>query len=139
INRIHCFDELDQLLNIIQYPILIKPVDLTGGKGVQICKSKEELIAAYNECAAVTRKNYVIIEEYIEGSNHGASVLLKNQKVVFSVFDDEQYYKNKYFVQGASMTSDSVSQSACLTLINDIEKSHHNYNLLTDYFMCSLS
>lgn len=126
--------ELKTLANRLVFPVLLKPVDLTGGKGVSLCNSFEELLSAFNMAMTVTRKPYVIIEEYVKGSNHGASILLKNKKVVCSVFDDEQYYKNQYLVQGASMPSDSISQAAIFTLLNDIEKIAQNLNLADGLF-----
>ena len=120
--RIKTMVGLKKAIKDFSFPIMIKPIDLTGGKGVSLCKTEKEAVIAFNDCISLTREKNIIIEEYIEGSNHGASVLLKNNKVVFSVFDDEQYYKNKYLVQGASMPSDSISQAAIFTLINDIEK-----------------
>ncbi|MCR5080888.1 MAG: ATP-grasp domain-containing protein [Treponema sp.] len=114
--------QLKSALKSFSLPIMVKPVDLTGGKGVSVCNTEAEVFSAFSNAAKVTREKYIIIEEYVSGSNHGASLLLKKQKVVLSVFDDEQYFKNKYLVQGASMPSSSVSQAAIFSLINDVEK-----------------
>lgn len=126
--------ELISITERINFPVLLKPVDLTGGKGISVCNSKEDLESAFKVAMSVTRKTYVIIEEFVRGTNHGASFLLKNQTVVFSVFDDEQYYENKYLVQGASMPSDSVSQAAIFTLVNDVEKIARKLNLTDGLF-----
>lgn len=110
------------IMKKMSFPVLVKPVDLTGGKGVCVCNSLEQIYSAFESAVRVTREKYVIIEEFVKGTNHAASVLLKNFKVVCSVFDDEQYFKNQYLVQGASMPSALVSCAAVFTLINDIEK-----------------
>lgn len=128
------FSELNSMVKDFLFPVLVKPVDLTGGKGVRVCNSEADVFVAFEDSMKVSRESYVIIEEYVTGTNHGASVLLKNQKVVFSVFDDEQYYENKYLVQGASMPSNVVSQAAMFTLINDIEKIARELQLVDGLF-----
>lgn len=130
-----CFNinELNKILDEIGCPIVVKPVDLTGGKGVKICNSKEEAITAFNNAMKATRENHVVIEEYIVGTNHGASFLLKDQKVIYKVFDNEQYYLNKYLVAGASMPGD-ISNDAKNVLISDVEKIAEKLNLVDGLF-----
>ncbi len=113
--------ELEAALAEMSFPVVIKPVDLTGGKGVHICGSKNEAVSAFREAMGKTRESYVIAEEFIRGTNHGASFLLSGQKVVFSFFDNEQYFKNPYLVGGACTPSD-VPQYAMQQLITDVEK-----------------
>ena len=132
-----CFniDELNGILDNIGCPIVVKPVDLTGGKGVKICFSKEEAMTAFNSAMKATRENHVVIEEFIVGTNHGASFLLKNQKVIYKVFDNEQYYLNKYLVSGASMPGD-VCDKAKKILIEDVENIAKKLNLVDGLFHC---
>lgn len=105
----------------LTFPVVVKPTDLTGGKGVVVCRTKTEVLSAYENAKKVTREPKVIVEEYVEGSNHGASVILKNQKVVFGFCDKEQYYKNHYLVSGACFPPD-VSYCTMVQLFSDIEK-----------------
>lgn len=126
--------QLKNVLDDFSLPVMVKPVDLTGGKGVSVCNTTDEVFTAFRNALKVTREKYILIEEYVSGTNHGASFLLKNQKVVFTVFDDEQYFKNKYLVQGASMPSLSVSQSAIFSIINDVEKVSNHLKLVDGLF-----
>ncbi len=114
-------DDVKKAACDIGLPLVMKPVDLTGGKGVVICHTLEDAIAAFHEAMDWTRQDFVIAEECIVGSNHGTSMLLRDQKVVAAVFDDEQYGANKYLVLGASMPSVVVSEEAKKQLISDVE------------------
>lgn len=114
-------EDLLKACDTIGYPVVIKPVDLTGGKGVLVCQNNEEAVMAYHNAMDVTRESEIIVEEYINGTNHGASVLLKNGKVVFGFVDNEQYYHNKYLVSGACFPSD-VAQCTMVSLFQSIEK-----------------
>ena len=130
-----CSDEADvkKAVKEIGFPLLVKPVDLTGGKGVKTCMELYETIDAFNEAMHVTREKYVILEEFITGSGHGITTLLKNQKVVWYSADNEQYGVNKYLVLGACSPSD-VPQHALFTLIRNIEAIAKHCNLVDGLF-----
>lgn len=119
-------DGIDEIVKNIKYPVLVKPVDLTGGKGVKVCHNDEEVRIAAKDAFSLTRQDHIIIEEFIFGSNHGASFLIKDQKVVYGIFDDEQYGLNKYLVLGACSPSKDTKEETKRQLIHDI-------NLIADH------
>ncbi len=116
----------------IGYPCMVKAVDLTGGKGVRKCNDKEELVVAVDEAFAWTRNDHIIIEKYVPGENHGFTCLLKNNKIVFSFLDDEQYYRNPYLVSGAC--GPSARTEVKERLIADIELMSSQLNLADGLF-----
>lgn len=126
-------DEAVFFCHQIDFPVLVKPIDLTGGKGVLICNTEEEVKKAFLYARDLTRESVVLVEEYIQGTNHGASVLLKNQKVIFGFVDNEQYYKNPYLVSGACFPSD-VPQCTILKLFHDIETIAEKLKLVDGLF-----
>lgn len=117
----------------IGFPLLVKPVDLTGGKGVKTCIELNETIQAFEDAMSITREDYVILEQYVHGSAHGITTLLKDKKVVYSMIDNEQYGLNKYLVMGACSPSD-VPQHVEYSLIRDIEKIAEHCDLVDGLF-----
>lgn len=105
--RISTIEELEKNIVSLQFPIIIKPVDLTGGKGIQRADSIEEAKNAFSVAMKKTRENYCIAEEFIEGSRHGFSCYISKEKVVFYFADNEQYFLNQYLVSGANTPSTS--------------------------------
>ena len=99
---VHNAKEFEIALQTLTFPVIVKPVDLTGGKGVHRADNAEEARAAYANALSRTRKDYVVVEEFVVGTNHGFSAYLHNQKVVFYFADNEQYFLNKYMVSGAN-------------------------------------
>ena len=95
-------EEFETALKTLSFPIIVKPVDLTGGKGIHRAASAEEARAAYADALSRTREDHVVVEEFVVGTNHGFSAYLQNQKVVFDFADNEQYFLNKYMVSGAN-------------------------------------
>lgn len=126
-------EDVRQAVKEIGFPLLVKPVDLTGGKGVKTCIELNETIEAFYEAMDVTREDYVILEEFISGTCHGITTLIKNHKVVWHMIDNEQYGINKYLVLGACAPSD-IPQYAEFTLINDIEKVAKHCDLVDGLF-----
>jgi biotin carboxylase len=89
----------------LSYPLIIKPVDLTGGKGISIVNSENELSDAVKKALDISKAKRVVIEEFIEGTRHGFSAFLCKGKIVFDFSDNEQYYMNPYLVSAASTPS----------------------------------
>lgn len=89
----------------LTFPLIIKPVDLTGGKGIHRVATIEEARIAYKDAASRTRQDLIVVEEFVQGTNHGFSAFLVKGKVAFAFADNEQYYINKYMVSGANSPS----------------------------------
>ncbi len=94
--------EFDTAVSNLTFPIIIKPVDLTGGKGIHRADTRDDAFAAYKDAVSRTRQDHVVVEEFVQGSNHGFSAMLVNGKVAFAFADNEQYFLNKYMVSGAN-------------------------------------
>lgn len=128
-----CTAELSHACDELGFPVVVKPIDLTGGKGVKICRSMEEVLSAYEEARAVTREAYIILEEFISGTNHGASLVLKNGRIIGGICDNELYYLNKYLVSGACFPS-AIPLCTMTQLYRDIEKIANTLQLTDGVF-----
>jgi biotin carboxylase len=115
------FAEAQAELDRFCFPLIVKPVDLTGGKGITKVENPKEAIAALKKSFAISRAKRVIVEEFIEGSRHGFSTFLRGGKVVFSFSDNEYYYLNPYLVSAASAPS-SVARGVEHQLVAECEK-----------------
>ena len=51
----------------IQYPVIVKPVDGSGSRGLQICYNHKELQVAIVEAKKASKQGEVIIERYMTG------------------------------------------------------------------------
>lgn len=116
-------------LNTFNYPLIIKPVDLTGGKGIATAKNINEAKPAIDNAFRMSRAKRIVIEDYIEGSRHGISTFLRDGKICFYFHDDEHYYKNPFLVSAASSPGD-LSPRTIITLVETIEKIALELNLV---------
>ena len=101
----------DAAIANLTFPIIVKPVDLTGGKGIHRAANPEEAREAYKDACSRTRQDHIVVEEFVQGTNHGFSAMLVKGKVAFAFSDNEQYFVNKYLVSGANSPSTSGSET----------------------------
>lgn len=97
--------EFEAAIAQLTFPIIVKPVDLTGGKGIHRAANADEAREAYKDACSRTRQDHVVVEEFVQGTNHGFSAMLVKSKVAFAFADNEQYFVNKYLVSGANTPS----------------------------------
>ena len=76
-----------------RFPVMVKPVDSSGSKGVVKIFKKEELFAAVEEAMSYSRSKRIVIEEFIQKkgyqvSGDGFSV---DGKLVFTSYGNELY------------------------------------------------
>ena len=76
-------NELDDVANTLNFPLIVKAVDLQGSRGINIVHSRENLLDAYKNTMAETSKNFCIIEEFIEGYEFGVQAFVYNGEVLY--------------------------------------------------------
>ena len=59
----------------LYFPVIVKPRDNSGSRGVKLCCSKEELEASMNEALEVSKLDTVLVEEFIEGPEYSIESL----------------------------------------------------------------
>lgn len=57
------------------FPVIVKPRDNSGSRGVYYCKNKIELEKAFSDALAFTQKDTILIEEYIDGKEYSVESL----------------------------------------------------------------
>lgn len=113
------FDSVEAALGALEqfkFPVIIKPVDLTGGKGISTVMHVDDARIALEGAFMRSRAKRVVVEEFIEGSRHGLSTFIRDGQVVFHFNDNEHYYVNPYLVSAASVpanTSFDVAEKLC--------------------------
>lgn len=66
----------------IKYPVLVKPVDSSGSRGITICRNRQELEIAVETGKKASKTGKVLIERYMDG----------REVTVFWTFQDGNYY-----------------------------------------------
>lgn len=81
--KISNLTELNQAVEQIGYPIIIKATDLQGSRGINIVKQSLELEDAFNNVMSQTKVGYCIVEQFLIGREYGAQAFVYNDEVLF--------------------------------------------------------
>lgn len=80
--------DLDEVLDQISYPFIMKPVDNSGSRGVILVTEKSMLRDAYVYSRTQSRNGQVIIEEYLQGKEVSVeTITFKGQTHVLAITD----------------------------------------------------
>lgn len=71
------------------YPVLTKPVDNSGQRGVYVCRNINELKRCYSESLNFSSSKHVIIEEYVEGDYVVMNFTVQDGRVTLSAMADK--------------------------------------------------
>ncbi len=61
--------------NDFYFPVIVKPRDNSGSRGVILCRTTEELSDAINEALQYSKLGTVLVEEFIEGQEYSIEAL----------------------------------------------------------------
>lgn len=68
--------DLNNIIDKITYPCIMKPTDNAGSRGVVLCHDKKELASEYEYSRNESRGGEVIIEEYLQGPEFSVEVMV---------------------------------------------------------------
>lgn len=71
-------------LEHIKYPVLVKPSDNSGGRGISICNNDKELIAGYKKALEFSKSKEILIERYISGEEVTIFYILQDGEIYLS-------------------------------------------------------
>ncbi len=117
-------------LTDLAFPIVVKPTNLSGGRGVEIVNSKEELVKSLLEAKKVT--NEIFLEEFINGKLIAYSIFLENQKIIYGFTGEDKTYLNKYLITTAFPCK--IKETTLEKMKYDIEKIAKLLNLVDGMF-----
>jgi len=106
-------DEASNGLAGLKFPLIVKPVDLTGGKGISVARSEPEFERSIHHAFACSRIGRIVVEEFVSGSYHSFSSFVVDRKIVFSFSD------NEYSLNGSFHVSTSAGPASGIEEVQD--------------------
>lgn len=128
-------DEAIEYASSLDYPVMIKPVDLTGGKGVTKATTKEEKIEGINKAFDMGRDKTIVIEQFIEGTYHSMDTYIVNKKVVSIYSDNEYAHYNPFYCAISGGPADDF-ELVKEDLVKEFEKVANILNLVDGKLHC---
>lgn len=120
--QFHDVDSACAYARAAEYPIIVKPTDLTGGKGVSRVDDPKDADAAIQYAFGRSKAKHIVIEPFIEGTQHSFCAFLVEGKVVtYTSFNEFDSVYNPFLVGYTSAPADDMEHVAPI-LVEQIEK-----------------
>lgn len=75
-------EELVSSIETFKYPVMVKAVDTSGSRGITKVEDKNSLVKAFNDAKQVSKDDRIIVEEFLEGTEFGAQIVVIGDSVV---------------------------------------------------------
>ncbi|RPI78052.1 MAG: ATP-grasp domain-containing protein [Desulfobacteraceae bacterium] len=75
-------DELNDAALRMGYPLIVKPVDSSGSKGITLVSLPDHLETALRHAMSFSSAHEIILEQYIEGTNYGVEAFRLQGKTI---------------------------------------------------------
>ena len=76
-------------LDKVKYPVIVKPSDNGGRKGISVCLNEAQLTKAVKDAADYSKTGEVVVEEYLTGVELSAIYTISNGEASFSCLNDK--------------------------------------------------
>jgi len=81
------------------FPVIVKPRDNSGSRGVKLCRDKNELQISIDEALENSKLNTVLVEEFIEGPEYSIESLHHDSKSEVVQFTEKKTTEFPYNVE----------------------------------------
>lgn len=132
------YDDLESDLNRFTFPVIVKPTDSAGSKGVTRVDEVSELKKGFDYAKSFSIKGNVIVEEFIEkkGCSSDCDSFSIDGKMVLTTFDAQRFddeAANPYTPSAYSWPS-TFTEDEELELKNEIQRLVDSLNLKTSIY-----
>lgn len=104
------------------YPVIVKPRDNSGSRGVKLCRNADELQYAIDEALPYSHLDTVLVEEYIEGQEYSIEGLHYDEKSEVLQFTEKTTTEFPYNVELAHKQPANLTDEQRDTIRNVIAK-----------------
>ncbi|MGO2074581.1 MAG: ATP-grasp domain-containing protein [Pseudoalteromonas sp.] len=84
--KIKTIEQLKLFIKIAQWPIVIKPSDSSGQRGVEFLSSESDLVMALTNAIKFSTDGFAIVEEFVEGPEINVTALVQHGEICFLSF-----------------------------------------------------
>ncbi|ETP67673.1 hypothetical protein G159_16370 [Planococcus glaciei CHR43] len=84
----------NETLAVLDFPVIVKPVDSYASQGITVCYNQEEVSAAYQKALGFSKSKKVIVERFIDNS-YGVQMFytIQNKEVLLTAVADRHVHK----------------------------------------------
>lgn len=88
-----------ELPDHLGFPLVVKPVDSMGARGVVRVDTLDELQGALNDSCAYSRSGRVVVEEYLDGPEFSIDAIVEDNRIMYCGIADRYITFAPWFVE----------------------------------------
>lgn len=97
-------------LKEFKYPIIVKPTDRSGSRGIFLCKNKKEVLEAIPKASNLSFEKKAIIEEFIEGEEYSCECITQNGVHHFLAITKKYTTGSPNFIETGHIESQEINK-----------------------------
>ncbi|MCQ2454798.1 MAG: ATP-grasp domain-containing protein [Clostridia bacterium] len=119
----YCFNHapFDEEIESMRFPLIVKPTDYGGRKGITVCFKKEELKNAVEYALSLSKSKTIIVEEYIIGKEFTAVYSLSNGEMALTCLNEKYINESQERMTGLCDLTIAPSKSVDL-FVKSVDK-----------------
>lgn len=102
----------DEEIDKVKLPVVVKPVDMSGNRGISYCYTKEELVNAYKYARSLSKSDKIIVEKLLKGKEWYSNYAIVDGEIrlltLNGMYAEPGYLKNLYSL--TTTVSDNVKR-----------------------------
>jgi len=108
--EVSTLEEANSAVDELGLPLVIKPVDSMGARGVRKIESKDDLPPALQEALENSSNKKAVIEEYMQGPELSVDTMVYNGKVHLLTIADRHIEKEPFFIEYGHTVPSTISE-----------------------------
>ncbi len=87
----YCFSKMitQKEKDAVEYPVIVKPTDYAGCKGITVCYNREQLDKAVEYALSLSESKTIIVEDYLIGTELMAIYTIVDGKATLSILNEK--------------------------------------------------
>ncbi len=106
----------------LTFPVIVKPRDNSGSRGVRLCNDEDELENAFAEAVEYTKKTSVLVEEFIDGQEYSIESIHYNGLSEVIQFTEKRTTEFPYNVELGHVQPANISEENKKEIIKTVGK-----------------
>lgn len=88
-------NDFNNTAKYIRYPVLVKPADSSGARGITICESTDQLRSAYEKAKKFSKTGKILVERYLRGREVTVNWLFQDGNYYFTCAGNRHVKQNQ--------------------------------------------
>lgn len=115
-------DEACKKADRLGWPVVVKPADSAGSRGVQLVDSPNAMKHAIEEIRAISQTPEILLEEFLSGTEHSIEGIVVNGQIGWAGLSDRNYDKKHIYPPHFLEDGDTMPTSLNADIVSEIER-----------------